>query len=101
MMQLPELSRAPTQGCQYPRGCFSKGLNIEDARQDLEFLPLLNAGFRDLGLIPGSGRFPGEGKGQYCALENSMDCIVHGVAMSQTRLSGFHFHFSFRANTGD
>ena len=31
----------------------------------------------DLGLIPGSGRFPGEGKGyplQYSGLENSMDC---------------------------
>ena len=23
-----------------------------------------------------------------------MDCIVHGVAKSQTRLSDFHFHFS-------
>ena len=34
---------------------------------------------RDLGLIPGLGRFPGEGKGyslQYSGLENSMDCIV-------------------------
>jgi len=44
-----------------------------------------NAG--DLGLIPGLGRFPGEGKGyplQYCGLENSMDCIVHGVAKSLT-----------------
>ena len=28
-------------------------------------------------------------------LENSMDCIVHGVAKSQTRLSGFHFHFHY------
>ena len=28
---------------------------------------------------------------QYCSLENSMDCIVHGVAKSQTRLSDFHF----------
>ena len=30
---------------------------------------------------------PGEGKGnplQYSGLENSMDCIVHGVAKSQT-----------------
>ena len=30
---------------------------------------------------------PGEGKGsplQYCGLENSMDCVVHGVAESQT-----------------
>ena len=30
---------------------------------------------------------PGEGKGyprQYCGLENSMDCIVHGVTKSRT-----------------
>ena len=47
----------------------------------------------DLGLIPGLGRSPGEGKGyplQYCGLENSMDCIVHGVTESRTRLSNFH-----------
>ena len=40
-----------------------------------------NAG--DLGSIPGLGRSSGEGKGyplQYSGLENSMDCIVHGVA---------------------
>ena len=39
-----------------------------------------NAG--DLGLIPGLGRFSGEGKGyplQYLGLENSMDCTVHGI----------------------
>ena len=55
-----------------------------------------NAG--DLGLIPGLGRSPGEGKGyplQYSGLENSLDCIVHGVKNSQTQLSDFHFHFSF------
>ena len=48
----------------------------------------------DLGFIPGLRRSPGEGKGyplQYSGLENSMDCIVHGVAMSQRRLSNFHF----------
>ena len=28
---------------------------------------------------------------QYSGLENSMDCIVYGVAKSRTRLSGFHF----------
>ena len=47
----------------------------------------------DLGLIPGLGRSPGEGKGyppQYSGLENSMDCIVHEVAKSHTRLSDFH-----------
>ena len=42
---------------------------------------------RDLGWIPGLGRSPGEGKGypfQYSGLEISMDCLVHGVAKSQT-----------------
>ena len=41
---------------------------------------ICNAG--DLGSIPGLERCPGEGKGyllQYTNLENSMDCIVHGV----------------------
>ena len=40
-----------------------------------------NAG--DLSSIPGLGRSPGEGNGytlQYSDQENSMDCIVHGVA---------------------
>ena len=56
--------------------------------------PLANAG--DLVSIPGLGRSPGEGKGyplQYFGQENSMDCIVHGVAKSWTQLSDFHFHF--------
>ena len=51
-----------------------------------------NAG--DLGLIPGLGRSPGEGRGyqlQYSGLENSMNCIAYGVAKSRTRLSDFHF----------
>ena len=48
----------------------------------------------DLDSIPGLGRYPGESKGcplQYSGLENSMHCIVHAVAKSQTRLSDFHF----------
>ena len=56
----------------------------------------------DPGLIPGSGRFPGEGNGnplQYSCLENSMDggawwATVHGVTKSQTRLSDFVFAFA-------
>ena len=47
-----------------------------------------NAG--DLGSVPGLGRSPGEGKGyplQCSVLENYTDCIVLGVAKSQTRLS--------------
>ena len=49
----------------------------------------------DLFSIPGLGRPPGEGNGcplQYSGLENSMDCITHGVTKSQTRLSDFHSH---------
>ena len=51
---------------------------------------------RDMGLIPGLARSPGEGTGyplQYCGLENPMDCIVHGVTKSRTGLSDFNFHF--------
>ena len=40
----------------------------------------------DLGLIPGLGRSPGEGKGcpsfQYSGLNISKDCTVHGVSKS-------------------
>ena len=52
-----------------------------------------NAGdMRDVGSIPGSGRFPGEGSGnplQCSCLENPMDrgtwwAIVHGVMKSRT-----------------
>ena len=31
---------------------------------------------------------------QYSGLENSMDCIVHRVAKTRTRLSDFPFHLS-------
>ena len=51
----------------------------------------------DLGLIPGLGRSPGEGKGyplQYSGLENSMDSIVLGVTKNRTQLNDFYFHFS-------
>ena len=51
-----------------------------------------NAG--DLHSIPKLGRSPGEGNGyplHYSGLENSMDCIVHGVAKSLTWLSDFQF----------
>ena len=57
---------------------------------------LANAGdVRDADSIPGSGRSAGERIGsplQYSGQENSMDCIVHGVANSWTQLSDFHFH---------
>ena len=54
----------------------------------------------DLGLIPGSGRFPEEGNGnplQYSCLENSMDrrATVLGVAKSRTQVTNM-FMFSGR-----
>ena len=59
--------------------------------------PACNAG--DLGLIPGSGRTPGEGNGyplQYSCLEDSMDrrvwqVTVQEVTESRTRLNDFHW----------
>ena len=53
----------------------------------------------DPGLIPGSGRFPGEGIGNhfyYPHSENPMDrrvwwATVHRVTKSQTQLSNYHF----------
>ena len=46
--------------------------------------------------IPGLRRYPGEGKGhllQCSGLENSMDCMIHRVAKTQTWLSNFHILF--------
>ena len=55
----------------------------------------------DLGLIPGSGRSPGEGNGsplQYYCLENPMDrgawwATVRGVTKSRTWLNDSTFHY--------
>ena len=66
-----------------------------------------NAG--DLGLIPGLGRSPGEGKGypvQYSGLENSIDCMVHGsighkeLDMTKQLSLGFIF-ITFLTNEAD
>ena len=55
---------------------------------------------KDVDLIPGMGRSPGEGHGnpfQYSYLENPMNrgdqwAIVHGVAKNQTRLKQLIMH---------
>ena len=57
-------------------------------------LPANEGDVRDMGLIPGSRRFPGEGNGsplQYSCLQNLMDrgawrSTVHGVTKSQMPL---------------
>ena len=66
----------------FPAWCSSGGSDGEESS--------CNAG--DLGLIPGSGRSPGEGNGnplQYSCLENPVDkeawwATVHGVTKSLT-----------------
>ena len=68
------------------------------AAQQVKNLPamqetwILSAGWEDS---------PGEVKGyllQYSGLENSTECIVHGVKKSQTRLNDFHFHWLKKIN---
>ena len=64
-------------------------------------LPVNARGARDMGLIPGSGRFPGVGDGnpfQYSCLENSMDrgawwATIHVVTKSQTYHLIFENHY--------
>ena len=71
-------------------------LNIISLMAQLVKNPPANAGdIRDMSLIPGSGRSPGEGNGnllQYSCLENSMEreawrVIVLWVSKSWTQLS--------------
>ena len=93
-----------SRGSSRPRNQTQVSCNAGRFFTDISGFPWSSAGKEstcnvgDLGLIPGLGRSPGEGKGyplQNSGLENSMDCIVPGVAKSQTRLSDFHFHFLY------
>ena len=61
-----------------------------------------NADFRDMGLIPGSGRSSGGGKGYplpYSCLENSMDCLGHGGHKESDTSEGLHsLHSAYKLN---
>ena len=60
---------------------------ISSASQAAQWVKNLLANAGDVGLISGLGRSPGGGQGypfQYFGLENSIDCIVHGVAELDT-----------------
>ena len=57
----------------------------------------------NLDSILGLERSPGEGNSyplQYSSLENSTNCIVHGVAKNWTQLGDFHFQLSFHTVRG-
>ena len=96
-------SSSKTHMCQAP-----KGLPVINDKADwasqvalvVKHLPANAGDIRDEGLIPGSGRSPGEGHGnplQYSCLEKSMDrevwwAAVHRIAKSQTRLKLLSTH---------
>ena len=86
----PSLPLSPGRPAVSPSLGFSGGSVVRN--------PSASAGeARNSASILGSGRSPGEGKGyplQDSGLENSTDCIVHGVEKPWTRLSDFHFHYS-------
>ena len=66
--------RSPGEGIGYPYPCGSPGKES-------------TCHVGDLCLIPELGGQPGEGNDypfKYSGLENSMDCIIHGVAKSRT-----------------
>ena len=89
---IPELERSPGEGIDYPLQYCWASLVAQLVRN----LPAMcETWVRSL-----SWEDPLEkGKGyplQYSGLENSMDCIVHGVAKSWTRLSDFHKQASFK-----
>ena len=73
---IPGLRRSPGEGIGYPlQYSWASCSGGEESACNSE----------DLGSIPVLGRSSGEGKGyplQYSGLENSMDCIVHGVTES-------------------
>ena len=85
---IPGSGRSAGQGIGYALQCSCASLVAPLVKN----LPAM----RTLGSTPGLGRPHGEGKGyplQYSGLENSMDCIVHGVAKSWTQLRDFHFTY--------
>ena len=77
---IPGLRRSAGEGIGYP-------LQYSWASLVAELVKNLPAIMGDLGSIPGLGRSPEEGNRyplQYSDLENSMNCIVHGVTKSWT-----------------
>ena len=78
---IPGSGRSAGEGIGYPSSILGIPLWLPPAMQETWVQPL--------------GWGGGKGYPLQCSgLENSMDCIVHGVTNSQTRLSDFHFSFT-------
>ena len=76
---IPELGRSAGECIGYP-------LQYSWASLVAQLVKESSCNEGDPGSIPGLERSAGEGTGyplQYPSLENSMDCIVHGIAKSQ------------------
>ena len=88
---IPGSWRSPGEGRGYPLQCSWASLVAQLVKN-------LSAMLETWIRISGLGRSPGEGKGyplQYSGLQNSMDCIAHGVTKSWIRLNNFHRHHSY------
>ena len=85
----PSSLRPPSHSrgsCTVSRACGGSGQGEMGSQQQKLMGKNIHLQCRRPGLIPGSGRATGEGKGyplQCSGRENTMDCIVHGVAKSQ------------------
>ena len=85
-ISIPDSGRFPGDKISYPRQCSWASLVAQMVKNPPAIWEtwVWSLGWEDS---------PGEGKDysmQYSGLENSMDCMVHGVAKSQTWLSDFH-----------
>ena len=81
LSSIPGLGRSAGEGIGYPLQ-YSWALLVAQLVKNPPAMWEAN-----LGSIPGLGRSPGEGKDyplQYSDLENSMNCVVHGVTKSDT-----------------
>ena len=88
---IPGSGKSPGEGIEYPFKYSWASLMVQLVKKKKESA----CNVEDLSSTIELGRNPGEGKGylpQYSGLENSMNCIVHVVAKSRTRLSDFDFH---------
>ena len=77
-----------------------KNIKASEVVLVVESMPANAGDIRDMGSVPGSGRFPGGGHGnplQYSCLENPMDrgaqqVTIHGVTQNRTQLKQLSVH---------